>query len=153
MVDKKLSEFSQITPDEIAKLICLFLDENNAIKNGVVDFSALDNLIVHKDGAETIPGNKTFSGDSVFEGQATFNETVNANISGTAAKATADASGNTITSTYLTKTGTAAKATADASGNTITSTYATKTELSDKIQKVSTAPASPTTGVLYVIQE
>ena len=56
--------------------------------------------------------------------------------SGTAAKATADASGNTITSTYLTKTdasstylgktATAAKATADASGNTITTTYAKK---------------------------
>ena len=71
---------------------------------------------------------------------------------GTAAKATADASGNTITSTYATKTelttglneklstsGTAAKATADASGNTITSTYATKTEVNAK------APtASPT---------
>lgn len=104
MVDKKLSEFSQITPEEIVKLICLYLDENNAIKNGVVDFSTLNNLIVHKDGAETIIGNKTFSGDSVFEGQATFNETVNANISGTAEKAKADASGNTITSTYATKT-------------------------------------------------
>lgn len=49
---------------------------------------------------------------------------------GTAAKATADASGNNIANTYLAKTGTAAKATADASGNTITTTYATKTELS-----------------------
>ena len=48
---------------------------------------------------------------------------------GTAAKATADASGNNIANTYLTKTGTAAKATADASGNNIANTYATKTEL------------------------
>ena len=61
--------------------------------------------------------------------------------SGTAAKATADASGNTITSTYATKTeltnglngklstsGTAAKATADASGNNIANTYATKAQ-------------------------
>ena len=57
---------------------------------------------------------------------------------GTAAKATADASGNTITSTYATKTelgnkldatGTAARATADASGNNIASTYAKKSEL------------------------
>ena len=48
---------------------------------------------------------------------------------GTAAKATADASGNNIANTYLAKTGTAAKATADASGNNIANTYATKTEL------------------------
>ena len=57
---------------------------------------------------------------------------------GTAARATADASGNTITSTYATKTelgnkldttGTAARATADASGNNIASTYAKKSEL------------------------
>ena len=48
---------------------------------------------------------------------------------GTAAKATADASGNNIANTYLAKTGTAAKATADANGNNIANTYATKTEL------------------------
>lgn len=70
---------------------------------------------------------------------------------GTAARATADASGNTITSTYLTKTDasntylgksakaasattadSATKATQDASGNTISSTYATKSELDGK---------------------
>lgn len=73
--------------------------------------------------------------------------------SGTAAKATADASGNNIVNTYATKTeltnglgdklsttGTAAKATADASGNTITSTYATKTELTNGLNnKLSTS--------------
>ena len=63
-----------------------------------------------------------------------------------ATKATKDGSGNTITSTYLTKTdaantylgksATAAKATADASGNTITSTYATKTEVTSAVSGV-----------------
>lgn len=63
-----------------------------------------------------------------------------------ATKATQDGSGNTITSTYLTKTdaantylgksATAAKATADASGNTITSTYATKTEVTSAVSGV-----------------
>lgn len=37
------------------------------------------------------------------QGNVSFTNTVSANISGTAAKATADASGNTITTTYLTK--------------------------------------------------
>lgn len=97
MVDKKLSEFSQITPAEISKLICLYLDENDAIKNGVVDFAALDALLAHKAGTETFTGNKTFSGDTVFSGNATFNNTVNANISGNAPK---DGDGNTISSTY-----------------------------------------------------
>ena len=46
----------------------------------------------------------------------------------TAAKATADASGNNIVNTYLKKTETAAKATADADGNNIASTYLKKTE-------------------------
>lgn len=97
MVDKKLSEFSQITPEEIAKLICLYLDENDAIKNGVVDFAALDALLAHKAGNETFTGNKTFSGETVFSGNATFNNTINGNISGKAPK---DGDGNTISSTY-----------------------------------------------------
>lgn len=120
MVDKKLSEFSQITPNEIAKLICLYLDENNAIKNGVVDFATLNNLIVHKSGIEEITGDKTFSGDTVFSGNAVFNKTVNANVSGSSGSCT----GNSATAT---------KATQDASGNNITDTYATKTALNGKV--------------------
>ncbi len=66
---------------------------------------------------------------------------------GTAAKATADASGNNIANTYATKsqlsgyvttTGTAAKATADADGNNIANTYATKLELNAKANKATT---------------
>ena len=45
---------------------------------------------------------------------------------GTAAKATADASGNNIANTYLKKTDTAAKATADADNNNIATTYLKK---------------------------
>lgn len=120
MVDKKLSEFSQITPAEIAKLICLYLDQNNAIKNGVVDFAALDALLAHKAGDETFTGNKTFSGDTVFSGNATFNQTVNANISGSSGSCT----GNSATAT---------KATQDGSGNNIANTYATKTELDTEL--------------------
>ena len=91
MVDKKLSEFSQVTPAEIAKLICLYLDQNNAIKNGVVDFATLDALLMHKAGAEKITGNKTFSGNAVFSGTATFNQTLNANISGSSGSCTGNA--------------------------------------------------------------
>lgn len=120
MVDKKLSEFSQITPSEISKLICLFLDQNNAIKNGVVDFPTLDALLLHKAGTETITGNKTFSGNAVFSGNATFNNTINANISGSSGSCT----GNSATAT---------KATQDGSGNNIANTYATKTELNGKV--------------------
>lgn len=120
MVDKKLSEFSQITTAEIAKLICLYLDQNNAIKNGVVDFATLDALLAHKAGTETFTGNKTFSGDTVFSGDATFNNTVNANVSGSSGSCT----GNSATAT---------KATQDESGNNIANTYATKTELSNKV--------------------
>jgi len=66
---------------------------------------------------------------------------------GTAAKATADSSGNNIISTYATKaqlrdyvttTGTAAKATADADGNNIANTYATKMELNSKANNATT---------------
>lgn len=99
MVDKKLSEFSQITPAEIAKLICLFLDENSAIKNGVVDFATLDALLMHKEGDETITGDKTFSGDAVFSGNATFNNDINGIIE----RAKKDVGGNNIVDTYATK--------------------------------------------------
>lgn len=67
--------------------------------------------------------------------------------SGTAAKATADASGNNIANTYAKKTdlnsylkttGTAAKATADANGNNIANTYATKLELNSKATQATT---------------
>lgn len=66
---------------------------------------------------------------------------------GTAAKATADSSGNNIITTYATKaqlrdyvttTGTAAKATADANGNNIANTYATKLELNAKANSATT---------------
>ena len=66
---------------------------------------------------------------------------------GTAAKATADASGNNIANTYATKSqlsgyvttsGTAAKATADADGNNIANTYATKLEVNAKANKATT---------------
>ena len=110
MADKKLSEFSQITPDEISKLICLYLDQNNAIKNGVVDFATLNNLLMHKDGTETISGDKTFSGDTVFSGDATFNNKINGNMSGHAdldAQLSADNTftGNNTFAGYITKTG------------------------------------------------
>ena len=138
MVDKKLSEFSQIDPAEIAKLICLFLDENNAIKNGVVDFATLDALLMHKSGAETITGNKTFSGDAVFSGNATFNQTVNANVSGSSGSCT----GNSATAT---------KATQDGSGNNIVDTYSTKTESNGKVDldaaNLSTAGKSLISGI------
>lgn len=88
MVDKKLSSFPDIQPSDIKKLICLFLDQNNAIKNGNVDFATLDALLAHKAGTETFTGNKTFSGDTTFSGNATFNNTVNANISGNAGTVT-----------------------------------------------------------------
>ena len=131
MVDKKLSEFSQITPAEIEKLICLFLDQNNAIKNGVVDFAALDALLAHKAGDETITGDKTFSGDTVFSGNATFNQKVNANISGSSGSCT----GNSATAT---------KATQDGSGNNIANTYATKNSPAFTGTPTSTTPSSAT---------
>lgn len=96
MVDKKLSSFPEISASDIAKLVCLYLDENNAIKNGKVDFATLNALLVHKDGQEEITGNKTFSGDNVFSGNVTFNNDIN----GTAAQATADVDGNAIKTTY-----------------------------------------------------
>lgn len=56
-----------------------------------VALKADDNKVVHLDGAETITGVKTFSNAIVGD------------LTGTAAKATADASGNVITETYATK--------------------------------------------------
>lgn len=100
MVDKKLSEFPDITVADVAKLVCLYLDENNTIKNGKVDFPTLNALLVHKAGTETITGDKTFSGDTTFSGGATFNTDINANITGEAAKAAKDGDGNVISSTY-----------------------------------------------------
>lgn len=56
-----------------------------------VALKADDDKVVHLDGAETIAGVKTFA------------ETIVGNISGNAAKATADAAGNVIVDTYATK--------------------------------------------------
>lgn len=100
MTDKKLSEFTQLSASDLKYLVVLFLDENNDVKNGITDFSALNALLVHKSGTETISGDKTFSGAVVVSGNATFNNGIN----GTCSRATADASGNTITTTYATKT-------------------------------------------------
>lgn len=66
-------------------------------------------------------------------------------LTGTAAKATADANGKNIAETYLTKTGTAAKATADANGKNIASTYKTKAESVNV--KISTSAPSDTSAV------
>ena len=56
-------------------------------------------------------------------------------------------------SSYVTTTGTAAKATADASGNVITSTYATKTELSSLTTTVNGKAAKATTLAGYGITD
>ena len=99
--------------------------------------------VVKLSGSQTIAGTKTFS--STIEGSISGN----AATADSATKATQDASGNVITSTYLTKTDASAtylgktakassattadsatKATQDASGNVITSTYLTKTDAS-----------------------
>lgn len=82
--------------------------------------------------------------------------------SGTAAKATADANGNNIATTYLTKTGTAAKATADADGNNIATTYLKKGDegkgglnlLVNQLRKAYawTWSETLTSGAVYVIK-
>lgn len=60
---------------------------------------------------------------------------------------------------YAVSTGTAAKATADASGNTITSTYATKTELSNKHKEITQvaydalSEAEKNNGTIYLITD
>ena len=56
-------------------------------------------------------------------------------------------------SSYVTTTGTAAKATADASGNVITTTYATKTELSSLTTTVNGKAAKATTLAGYGITD
>lgn len=83
--------------------------------------------------------------------------------SGTAAKATADASGNNIASTYLTKTdasntylgksATAAKATADASGNNIANTYFKKSEITSSTTDLTAGSSALTTGSIYLVYE
>ena len=110
--------------------------------SATVSTKANDNAVVKLSGNQTIAGTKTFS--SVIAGSISGN----AATADSATKATQDASGNVITSTYLTKTDasktylgktakassattadSATKATQDASGNVITSTYATKASL------------------------
>lgn len=59
-----------------------------------------DSNAVHKTDNETIAGTKTFSNNII--GNLTGN--VTGDVTGTASKATADAGGNTITTTYATKT-------------------------------------------------
>ena len=100
MTDKKLSEFEQVNPADLKYIVVLFLDENQSVKNAITDWATLNALLVHKAGAETIKGEKTFSGALIVSGSATFNNGIN----GTCSMATADASGNTITTTYATKT-------------------------------------------------
>lgn len=78
---------------------------------------------------------------------ATFPGTVSATqftgaLSGNATSAT--------TATTATSAASATKATQDGSGNTITSTYATKTELSELISFGTSDPTSSTTGRLYI---
>ena len=86
--------------------------------------------IVKLDSSPTANSNNAITSGAVN----TAINTVNTNLSNklgkteTAAKATADANGNNIATTYLTKTETAAKATADAEGNNISSTYLKKSE-------------------------
>lgn len=100
MTDKKLSEFEQVNPADLKYLVVLFLDETQSVKNAITDWATLNALLVHKAGTETITGDKTFSGAVVVSGSATFNNGVN----GTCSRATADGSGNEITTTYATKT-------------------------------------------------
>ena len=63
---------------------------------------ANDSSVVHISGDETIEGTKTFSSNIVGN--------ITGNLSGTATKATQDANGNVITSTYATKSENALKA-------------------------------------------
>ena len=100
MTDKKLSDFTEVTAAEVSKLPCLYLDQNNANKNGLLDFAAYDVTLTHIAGTETITGNKTFSGSITFSGSATFNNDLNTNITGQAEKANKDADGNVISTTY-----------------------------------------------------
>lgn len=100
MTDKKLSEFEQVNPADLKYIVVLFLDENQSVKNAITDWQTLNALLMHKAGAETITGDKTFSGSFIVSGPATFNSSIN----GTCSRATADGSGNEITTTYATKT-------------------------------------------------
>lgn len=100
MVDKKLSEFSAVQPSDVSDLVVLYLDGNNSTKNGRLSFNAVVSMLALLAGDNTFGGDNTFSGDTVFEGNTTFNTPIN----GTASRATADANGNNISSTYATKT-------------------------------------------------
>ena len=117
--------------------------------------------VVMLDGSQTITGTKTFS--SPIAGSITGN-------ADTATRAAQDANGNTITSTYLTKTeaannyldktakaasatiaDSATKATQDASGNVITSTYATNANLA-AVEAVANA-ALPASKIMYSTED
>lgn len=100
MVDKKLSDFGSIQPSDVSDFVVLYLDENLSPKNGRLSFNSFVSMLALLSGNNTFTGDNTFSGDVVFEETATFNKGIN----GTAARATADASGNNIENTYATKT-------------------------------------------------
>ena len=100
MVDKKLSEFGLVQPSDVSDFVVLYLDENLSQKNGRLSFNSFVSMLALLSENNTFTGNNTFSGDVVFEEPATFNKPIN----GTAARATADASGNNIENTYATKT-------------------------------------------------
>lgn len=100
MVDKKLSEFSAVNASDVSDIVVLFLDGNNAKKNGRLAFSTFVSTLALLAGNNIFTGDNTFSGDVVFSGNTTFNNEINA----VALKAKQDASGNVITETYATKT-------------------------------------------------
>lgn len=100
MVDKKLSDFGSIQPSDVSDFVVLYLDENLSPKNGRLPFNSFVSMLALLPGNNEFKGDNTFSGDVVFEETATFNKGIN----GTAARATADASGHNIENTYATKT-------------------------------------------------
>ena len=116
---------------------------NKAVYTALQDKISMEDI---EDGFTLISGTSSI----VWNNGANILGRLNAtNYSGTAAKATADADGNTISTTYakktevtsaladkLGKTETAAKATADADGNTISTTYAKKADINGVVKSV-----------------
>ena len=100
MTDKKLSEFSAVNASDVSDLVVLFLDGNNAKKNGRLAFSTFVSTLALLAGNNIFTGDNTFSGDVVFSGDVTFNNELNATVS----RAKADEDGTNIKSNYVKKT-------------------------------------------------
>lgn len=100
MTDKKLSEFSAVQSSDVSDIVVLYNDPNNAKKNGRLSFASFVSTLALLSGNNTFSGSNTFSGNVVFSGNVTFNNPLNVLCS----RATADANGNQIDTTYATKT-------------------------------------------------